>query len=128
MASERSHGGLGFRTDEIGVALSYSGVVVFIAQLILMPYWTARFGTFRLLRTIMMVLIVLYGCQGFIRYLYIESKTAVWIGLYCALTVRTVCHTIALTSCNLLIQSSAPRRDALGSINGFAQCKHRTGS
>lgn len=129
-ASEQSNGGLGYRSDEIGIALAYCGVVTLVVQLFVLPAMTKRFGLLRLYRFVLCGCVFLYFFQGFIRYLYgvpdihghTGTKTWVWVGLILAVTFKTLFHTTAFTSCTILTNNCAPRLDALGAINGFAQC------
>ncbi|KAI8143235.1 major facilitator superfamily domain-containing protein [Fennellomyces sp. T-0311] len=129
-ASRRVNGGLGFKSDEIGIALAYCGSVTLIVQLFCLPAWTRRFGQLRLFRMVLCGSIFLYFFQGFIRYLYevpdfegnTQTKTWVWVGLIVTCTFKTVFHTTAFTSCTILTNNASPRLDCLGAVNGFAQC------
>lgn len=132
-ASKRNHGGLGFGSDEIGIALAYCGCVTLVVQLLVMPKLTKRFGLLRLLRFVLFTLVFLYFSQGLVRYLYhipdlqghAQTKFWVWFGLLLSSTIKTICTTIAFTSCTILTNDAAPRLDALGAVNGFTQCKTR---
>lgn len=93
-----------------------------------MPRLTARFGLLRLLHFVLCICIVLYFSQGYVRYLYEmplfnAPKGWVWAGLLLCLTIKTLCHSISFTACTILTNDVAPRMDALGTINGFSQCR-----
>ncbi|KAI7870222.1 major facilitator superfamily domain-containing protein [Spinellus fusiger] len=128
-ASSRSVGGLGFSTNEIGLALAFSGVVTLFSQFFLLPYFVKRFGLVRLLRSVLFTFIFLYFTQGFVRYLYYipdihgqtDTKTWVWVGLLVSIAFMTVCVTISFTGCTILINDAA-NKNSLGTVNGFSQC------
>ncbi|KAI9244683.1 major facilitator superfamily domain-containing protein [Phascolomyces articulosus] len=132
-ASKRENGGLGFQSNEIGIALAYCGCVTMVVQLFLLPLWTKRFGQLRLFQIVLFGCIFLYFIQGFTRYLYgvpnpleeghTQTKFWVWVGLLVTSTLKTMFHTSAFTSCTILTNDAAPRLDCLGAVNGFSQCK-----
>ncbi|KAI9471941.1 MAG: major facilitator superfamily domain-containing protein [Benjaminiella poitrasii] len=129
-ASSRENGGLGFTPNEIGIALSYAGVVTLIGQIFVLPALTKRFGLLRLFQLVLSILIFLYLSQGIIRVLYFvpdfhgetNTKLWVWIGLLISLTIKTIGHTICFTGCTILVNNACPSVDALGAVNGFSQC------
>ncbi|KAI9314036.1 major facilitator superfamily domain-containing protein [Dichotomocladium elegans] len=129
-ASPRTNGGLGYRTDEIGLAIAYCGVITLISQLFFIPGLTKRYGVLRLYRFVLLSAIPLYFFQGFIRWFYeipdfhgeTETKTWVWVGIFIVSTFKTFYHSICFTSCTILVNNATPRMDALGTVNGFAQC------
>ncbi|KAI9488261.1 major facilitator superfamily domain-containing protein [Zychaea mexicana] len=129
-ASKRENGGLGFQSDEIGIALAYCGCVTLFVQLLLLPAWTRWFGQLRLFQIVLFGCIFLYLGQGFTRYMYnipdpsghTQTKFWVWVGLILTSTLKTMFHTTAFTSCTILTNDAAPRLDCLGAVNGFAQC------
>lgn len=129
--SARDHGGLGFISKEIGIALAYSGCVTLMVQIFVLPKLSKRFGLVPLFRFVLFFLIFLYVAQGFVRYLYAlpnlegqtQTKFWVWPGLLFSLTIKTLCHTIAFLASTILTNNAAPRLDALGTVNGFSQCK-----
>ncbi|CEG62755.1 hypothetical protein RMATCC62417_00033 [Rhizopus microsporus] len=129
-ASTRENGGLGFSSYEIGAALAYAGVVTLVAQLLILPALTRKFGLLRLFQIVLFILIFLYLSQGIIRTLYNvpdfdghkNTKLWVWVGLIISQTIKTICHTICFTGCTILVNNAAPRKDALGAVNGFSQC------
>ncbi|KAL1932654.1 hypothetical protein VTP01DRAFT_8332 [Rhizomucor pusillus] len=128
--SARDHGGLGFISKEIGIALAYSGCVTLTVQLFVLPKLTKRFGFVPLFRCVLFVLIFLYAVQGTVRYLYAlpdvhgqtQTKFWVWPGLMLSTTIKTLCTTIAFLASTILTNNAAPRLDALGTVNGFSQC------
>ncbi|ORX53499.1 MFS general substrate transporter [Hesseltinella vesiculosa] len=128
-ASSRKLGGLGFKTDEIGTALAYTGVMTLVGQLFVMPKLVGRFGLVPLYRVVLTILVFVYIIQGYVRLLYdvpdthgeVGTKQWVWVGLFIILTIKTICQTIAFTGCTLLVNNCAPLR-SLGAINGFSQC------
>ncbi|KAI8076530.1 major facilitator superfamily domain-containing protein [Gilbertella persicaria] len=129
-ASSRDSGGLGFSPNEIGIALSFAGVVTLIGQILILPTLTRKFGLLRLLQIVLFLLVFLYLSQGVIRLLYYlpdsngqtDTKLWVWVGLLISLAIKTIGHTICFTGCTILVNNAAPRADALGAVNGFSQC------
>lgn len=132
-ASSRNNGGLGFTPNEIGIALSYAGIVTLIGQIFVLPTLTKKFGLLRLFQIVLSVVIFLYLFQGIIRLLYlvpdpqgqVDTKFWVWVGVLFSLTIKTIGHTICFTSCTILVNNACPRVDALGAVNGFSQCKKK---
>ncbi|KAI8327945.1 major facilitator superfamily domain-containing protein [Choanephora cucurbitarum] len=129
-ASARDSGGLGFSPNEIGLALSFAGVVTLVGQLVILPILTRKFGLLRLFQIVLFLLVFLYLSQGAIRVLYLvpdpsgrqDTKFWVWVGLLFSLALKTIGHTICFTGCTILVNNAAPRADALGAVNGFSQC------
>ncbi|KAI8638831.1 major facilitator superfamily domain-containing protein [Parasitella parasitica] len=129
-ASTRENGGLGFSPNEIGIALSFAGVVTLVGQLFVLPYLTKKYGLLRLFQMVLFICIFLYLSQGIIRTLYYvpdfhgetNTKLWVWVGLLISLTIKTIGHTICFTGCTILVNNACPRVDALGAVNGFSQC------
>lgn len=130
-ASPRNNGGLGYRADEIGIALAYCGIVTLILQLFFLPKLTARFGVLRLYRFVLAGCIPLYFMQGYVRWFYEipdlhgarQTKFWVWVGILVTATFRTCYHSISYTACTILVNNGAKRLNTLGTVNGFAQCK-----
>ncbi|CDH55440.1 member of major facilitator superfamilymultidrug-dha1 sub-family [Lichtheimia corymbifera JMRC:FSU:9682] len=129
-ASPRNNGGLGYRADEIGIALAYCGIVTLILQLFFLPKLTARFGVLRLYRFVLAGCIPLYFMQGYVRWFYEipdlhgarQTKFWVWVGILVTATFRTCYHSISYTACTILVNNGAKRLNTLGTVNGFAQC------
>ncbi|KAF1804084.1 major facilitator superfamily domain-containing protein [Mucor lusitanicus] len=129
-ASSRENGGLGFSPNEIGIALSFAGVITLVGQLLVLPVLTKKYGLLRLFQMVLFICIFLYLSQGIIRTLYYvpdfhgetNTKFWVWVGLLVSLTVKTIGHTICFTGCTILVNNACPRVDALGAVNGFSQC------
>lgn len=133
-ASSRDNGGLGFSPNEIGAALSFAGVVTLLGQIFILPALTRRYGLLRLFQSVLFMLIFLYLTQGAIRMLYsipdfdgnTDTKFWVWVGLLFSLAIKTIGHTICFTGCTILVNNACPRVDALGAVNGFAQCNYNS--
>ncbi|KAI9303481.1 major facilitator superfamily domain-containing protein [Cunninghamella echinulata] len=129
-ASKREFGGLGFVENEIGTALAFVGCTTLVTQLFIVPNLIHRYGLVRLYQFVQLVLIVVYTMQGFIRYLYdvpnLDGQTGtkfwVWVGLLFILMIKTMTQSTAFMCCTLIVNNSCHRLDALGAVNGFAQC------
>ncbi|KAL7316843.1 hypothetical protein PS15m_003279 [Mucor circinelloides] len=129
-ASSRENGGLGFSPNEIGIALSFAGVITLVGQLLVLPALTKKYGLLRLFQMMLFICIFLYLSQGIIRTLYYvpdfhgqtNTKFWVWVGLLISVTIKTIGHTICFTGCIILVNNACPSVDALGAVNGFSQC------
>ncbi|KAG1184051.1 hypothetical protein G6F36_007988 [Rhizopus arrhizus] len=129
-ASTRENGGLDFTSNEIGTALAFSGIVTLISQLIVLPALTRKLGLLSMFQYALFILVFLYSSQGVIRTLYsipdphgrVDTKFWVWVGVLTSQCIKTLCHTICFTSCTILVNNAAPRKDSLGAVNGFSQC------
>lgn len=127
-------GGIGFSTADIGLALSISGALTILAQVVLFPPLQRVFGTASLYKLCMSsypLIFVMFPIVHFIaRHENNENHDAtegfsnsfrVWIGIWIILILKTSANMVF--SCNmLLVNAVAPTRDVLGTINGLAQC------
>lgn len=124
-ATREDEGGLGLDSSELGSALSFAGCVTLFVQFFFFHRLTAWFGgSLRLFRLALLLSIVVFGLHGCIRYLYGQGTPLWgWVGLLTGLGMKTLCQTVVFTGVVVLINNAAPRRDALGAINAFSQCK-----
>ncbi|KAF7723197.1 hypothetical protein EC973_002272 [Apophysomyces ossiformis] len=129
-ATQRGWGGLEFNASEIGAVLSVEGLITLFVPLFVYHHLVGWFGSIRLFRFALFVSILAYLFQNLVGYLYqfpdwqgrTQTKYWVWIGLLFGVSVKTVCQTVIITGCLILVNNAVPRPDALGFINGFSQC------
>ncbi|KAH9816226.1 major facilitator superfamily domain-containing protein [Melampsora americana] len=121
-------GGIGFSAANIGIALSISGVFTMIVQLALFSSLQKRFGTVKLYQICMSAYPVIFLLFPLIHLTALAEQSqnevrsfGVWIGLGILLALKTTANIVF--SCNMiLVNSVAPTRNSLGTINGIAQC------
>lgn len=117
-------GGIGFTTAQIGKALSGQAIATSCVQVFLFPVIHRRLGTVASYR-----LAVIFYPLGFLCYPLTRlaaahraggDNTWVWISLAVQLGCLSLAN-MAYTANMLVINSSAPNRLALGTLNGVAQ-------
>ncbi|RKP36489.1 major facilitator superfamily domain-containing protein, partial [Dimargaris cristalligena] len=110
-ATEPELGGVGLSTQAIGFTLSISGLSVLFIQIVIYPKVQRVWGSLLCFR---------YGTLLYAG-LALPIRTVTWIALIAALIARVCGSTFGFTSVNMLINNSVPNREALGTVNGFAQ-------
>lgn len=121
-------GGIGFSAANIGIALSISGVFTMVVQLTLFSSLQKKFGTVKLYQICMSAYPVIFLLFPLIHLTALAEQSqkdarfiGVWIGLSILLALKTTANIVF--SCNMiLVNSVAPTRNSLGTINGIAQC------
>ena len=110
-------GGFGFSTKRIGFMLSVQGVYSMMAQLILFPYASRRFGNLKTFRFVLMTWPLLYLL---VPYLVLLPGPLQVPGIYFCLLWKITSHVLAFPSNAILLTNSAPSLRVLGVINGVS--------
>jgi len=114
-------GGLGFQTDQIGLALSIMGVIEIIYIIFFFPRVNARFrdlSIFRWSLVIFIPVIALYPLSNILAGL--EAEWALWTYLLVNLGLRGVSSTNVYTPVMIFINNSVPKH-YMGRANGIGQ-------
>ncbi|PVU87981.1 hypothetical protein BB559_005779, partial [Furculomyces boomerangus] len=144
-ASDIDLGGLAFSPDDITLALSFSGLVVFYAQLAVYPYIDRKYGTLfsyrmgllvalpsSLLLPICSLLVKLSSETGgvgnvFARAISLNTKSIdvyymiLWVILEFVLCLRVFGSVFSFTGINLIITNATLSASDLGFMNGLQQ-------
>ncbi|APA12002.1 hypothetical protein SS1G_05572 [Sclerotinia sclerotiorum 1980 UF-70] len=127
-ASAPERTGRALSPSEIGLSLSFAGIVTIVFQVGIFGKLKEKMGnkaTYRaglLLFFVSMMLMPWVGYKDSPAFLGIGSgKLWLWIELGFVLLLKTVAAVGGLTSALLLITNSAPNHGVLGTLNGLAQ-------
>jgi len=113
-------GGLGFTKDQVGLIMSFNGVLALIVQIVLFPPLASYFGVFRLFQLSIIIHPLAYIIPPFIPALPVSPYWIPYIGLFVELVVRNLATIVLYPLLLILIKEAAPRPDVLGRINGVA--------
>jgi MFS family permease len=115
-------GGLNFDHKDIAKALSLTGGVILIAQLVIYPRLQKTMGTLTLYRNIFpiytLVCILIPMTNLFAKS---NAQLLMWSSLLALIFIRAACHTISVTGINILLVESAEGKGNLGTLNGINQ-------
>eukprot|EP01112_Ceratiomyxa_fruticulosa_P016045 TRINITY_DN4813_c0_g2_i1.p1 TRINITY_DN4813_c0_g2~~TRINITY_DN4813_c0_g2_i1.p1 ORF type:complete len:566 (-),score=80.97 TRINITY_DN4813_c0_g2_i1:33-1730(-) len=117
--SSITDGGLNFKSDQIGFALTSIGFVLVPYQLFVFPNIERKIGSLRLFRVAMFCQAIVFPCFPLLNN-FLSNKYALWIGLFIANIFRASSTTTAYTSLYVLINNSVDPRKR-GSVNGIAE-------
>jgi MFS family permease len=112
-------GGLGFRSDSIGIAQTVTAALLVLYQFFLYPRLTKHFSPLIMFRIGMGGSIPVMMLFPFVA-LFHSYRVIAWGILLTAMFIRWCLGNSAFTSLNILISNSAPS-EYLGSINGLNQ-------
>jgi len=114
--------------EEIGLSLSFSGIVTIVFQICVFGKLKEKMGNKRTYRAglflffLSMMMMPWIGYRGSKPLFGIwDGRIWLWIELGVVLLVKTVAAVGGLTSALLLITNSAPNHSVLGTLNGLAQ-------
>lgn len=110
-------GGFAISTKTIGFILSSQGVLQMVAQLLVFPVVTRKYGTLTTFRA-MVFLYPIYYCL--VPYLALLPVFLRYPGIYAGLVFKVTAQSLAFPSMQIMIAKSAPSKRVLGTVNGFA--------
>ena len=120
--SEVQNGGLKFGSDDLGITLSVSGVVLFFHQLILFPKFEERFGSKLNYQIGVAATIPLYIVYPFFNRMAIAGVSEA--GILAVMSIYSsirVCFSYQAFMAILVMVSNSVYKNEKGSVNGFAQ-------
>jgi hypothetical protein len=115
-ATPKEKGGLGFDSREIGIILSFAGLVMLFIQIFVLHRLTQQFGLLVLFQFSLLLSAIVFFAQGLCRLL-----DTPYVGVLICITLKSISQTIAITTAVILLNNCVTK--SLGFINGFSQCK-----
>lgn len=117
--------GRNLSTTEVGLSLSFAGIVTILFQIGIYGPLRDKIGNRATYRASLALFVLAFILIPFVGYRnrpgFGNGKVALWIELGVTLVVKTVAAVGGLTSALLLITNTAPNHHVLGSLNGLAQ-------
>ncbi|KAI9291932.1 MFS general substrate transporter, partial [Neoconidiobolus thromboides FSU 785] len=121
-ATKIMKGGLSFTTYQIGIVLSFAGVVLMVFQLLIFPSLQRKVGTLKLFQLTYIVYGPILLLLPFVNYFASNGYThMLWVALFVIFGIRSCCGCIAFTAYNILLPESCPNKNILGKVNGISQ-------
>lgn len=110
-------GGLGLTIQQIGIILSFNGIIALFIQGVIFPWMAHWFGIARLF----MIVTIGHPLAYFIvPYLVILPADMVYPGIYLCLAIRNFFSILAYPVLLILLKEASPGPSYLGKINGLA--------
>lgn len=109
--------GIGLDTKTIGFIMSFQGIYSLLSNFLVVPYVTRRLGVLRLFNMLSCSYFLLYL---FTPYLVLISSERRMLATYVLSGWKCTYATMAYPSNAILLASSAPSKQVLGTINGVA--------
>ena len=121
MSTPRGEGGMGFTSNEIGLALFGQGILLITHVLVIFPMMKERLGTLELFRLSALTVPLVCGMTPWLVDLQVHLPS--WI-LWCVVEMYMAFKVFSLatgfTSVTILLNNSAPPH-AIGTVNGCSQ-------
>jgi MFS family permease len=117
--------GRNLSTTEVGLSLSFSGLITILFQICIYGKLRDKIGNRATYRASLALFVISFILQPWVGYRDLpgfgNGKVWLWIEIGFILVVRTIAAVGGLTSALLLITNTAPNHHVLGSLNGLAQ-------
>ena len=110
-------GGLGLTTQQVGIIMSFNGIIALFIQAIVFPIMAAWLGVWRLFILVIVGHPVVYFI---VPYLAVLPQSLLYSGIYTCLTIRNFFSILAYPLFLILIKEASPSPAQLGKINGLA--------
>lgn len=110
-------GGLGLSVKDVGVIMSFNGIIALVVQALVFPLICSWLGVWR---TFILVSLGHPIAYFIVPYLAFLPEHLLYPGIYICLTVRNVFSILAYPLLLILIKEASPRPSCLGKINGAA--------
>ena len=110
-------GGLGLSTQQVGIIMSFNGVIALFIQAVIFPWAAALLGVWK---TFMVVTVLHPIAYVIVPYVAMFPSGSVYAGIYACLTVRNLLSILAYPVILILIKEASPSPSCLGKINGLA--------
>ena len=119
LATSVENGGLGWKTQDIGIFGTVMGVTIMSFQLFAFVKLTDKYGIVRLVTWALFVSGVLYPCHSIANSIARVSKPGAWAMVVSLGIIRGSLGPIMMGGISLIVNNAAPR-ESLGVVNGFA--------
>lgn len=116
-AASQLSGGLGLKTQSVGVIMSINGLIALFVQGVIFPLMASWLGVWRLFVLVTVGHPIAYFI---VPYLILLPESWLYTGIYASLFVRNFLSILAYPLILILIKEAAPSASCLGKINGFA--------
>lgn len=110
-------GGLGLTTQQVGIIMSFNGIIALFIQAVVFPIMAAWLGVWRLFILVIVGHPVVYFI---VPYLAMLPQSLLYSGIYTCLTIRNFFSILAYPLFLILIKEASPSPAQLGKINGLA--------
>ncbi|KAE9978816.1 hypothetical protein BLS_000283 [Venturia inaequalis] len=110
-------GGLGLKTQAVGVIMSINGLIALFVQGVIFPLMAEWLGVWRLFVLVTIGHPIAYFI---VPYLIVLPHSWLYTGIYASLFVRNCLSILAYPLILILIKEAAPSASCLGKINGLA--------
>jgi hypothetical protein len=116
-AANQLSGGLGLKTQSVGVIMSINGLIALFVQGAIFPLMASWLGVWRLFVLVTIGHPIAYFI---VPYLIVLPESWLYTGIYASLFVRNLLSILAYPLILILIKEAAPSASCLGKINGLA--------
>lgn len=110
-------GGLGLSTQQVGIIMSFSGIIALVIQGVVFPLIAAWLGVWKLFIVVTIGHPIPYLV---VPYLSMLPESWVYPGIYICLTIRNFFSIVAYPLLLILLKEASPSPTHLGKINGLA--------
>jgi hypothetical protein len=110
-------GGLGLKTQSVGVIMSINGLIAMFIQGAIFPLMASWLGVWRLFVLVTLGHPIAYFV---VPYLILLPESWLYTGIYASLFLRNFLSILAYPLILILIKEAAPSASCLGKINGLA--------
>jgi len=119
LATSIENGGLGWKTQDIGVFGTVMGVTIMSFQLFAFVKLTDKYGIVRLVTWALFTSAFVYPCHSIANYIARVSRPGAWAMVVSLGMIRGSLGPIMMGGISLIVNNAAPR-ESLGVVNGFA--------
>ncbi|KAI1628123.1 MFS transporter [Exophiala viscosa] len=110
-------GGLGLTTKDVGVIMSFNGLIALFIQAVIFPVAAERLGVWR----VFVLVTIMHPVAFFIvPYLALLPRNLLYPGIYFCLTLRNLLSILDYPVILILLKQASPSLSCLGRINGLA--------
>ncbi|KAF2500596.1 putative MFS transporter, partial [Lophium mytilinum] len=110
-------GGLGLSTQQVGIIMSFNGIIALVIQAAVFPLMAAWLGVWRLFIFVTIGHPIAYFI---VPYLAMLPESWVYPGIYFCLGIRNFFSIVAYPLILILLKEASPSTTHLGKINGLA--------
>lgn len=110
-------GGLGLSIKDVGVIMSFNGIIALVVQAVVFPLAASWLGIWKVFLAVTILHPIAYFIVPFLALL---PPDILYAGIYTCLTIRNCLSILAYPVLLILIKEASPGPSSLGRINGLA--------
>ena len=110
-------GGLGLSTQDVGVIMSFNGLIALFVQGVIFPLFAEWLGVWRLFLMVTILHPIAYFIVPFLAFL---PQNLLYPGIYGCLSIRNFLSILGYPVILILLKEACPKASVLGTINGLA--------